>query len=204
LGGASLLSSGSSLLTNDAIVRIRVTKPYNQYVTRVAQQILDKNDALTIGTTYFVMGANLNHNSISYSPGDAFTAVTTSFSGSSNARAISPTPLNGFNPMYSFNISNNPSPTNIFHIEQEEGAFKVNIYPNPTNARVNIHFYVAKTQNIKLKLLSAIGEIIFIENLNRFKGEYSKQINLKEYPKAIYFLEIETQDGVINKKLILQ
>ena len=78
------------------------------------------------------------------------------------------------------------------------------IYPNPTNARVNIYFNSTRSQDIKLKLLSAIGEIIFIENLNRFKGEYSKQINLKDYPKAIYFLEIETNNGVINKKLILQ
>jgi hypothetical protein len=31
-----------------------------------------------------------------------------------------------------------------------------------------------------------------------------KQINLEDNAKGIYFLEIETNDGVINKKLILQ
>jgi len=43
-----------------------------------------------------------------------------------------------------------------------------------------------------------------MESKQQFFGEYTKQINLKDYPKAIYFLEIETDDGVINKKLILQ
>jgi hypothetical protein len=49
-----------------------------------------------------------------------------------------------------------------------------------------------------------IGEIILKDRLDAFIGEYTKQINLKENAKGIYFLEIETNDGVINKKLILQ
>jgi len=118
------------LLTNDVTVKLRVSKPYNQYVTRNASAILDKNDDLTIGTTYFVMGANLNHNSISYSPGDTFTAVTTSFSGSSNARAISPIPQNEFSPMYRFStddivaeIGNHTTAVNALDM--------INVVPNP-------------------------------------------------------------------------
>ena len=42
------------------------------------------------------------------------------------------------------------------------------------------------------------------ENLEQFIGEYTKQINLSDNAKGIYFLEIETIDGIINKKLILQ
>jgi len=42
------------------------------------------------------------------------------------------------------------------------------------------------------------------DDLQQFIGEYTKQINLNENAKGIYFLEIETNDGVVNKKLILQ
>jgi hypothetical protein len=42
------------------------------------------------------------------------------------------------------------------------------------------------------------------DDLQQFIGEYTKQINLHENAKGIYFLEIETNDGVVNKKLILQ
>ena len=42
------------------------------------------------------------------------------------------------------------------------------------------------------------------DDLQQFVGEYTKQINLKENAKGIYFLEIETNDGMVNKKLILQ
>ena len=49
-----------------------------------------------------------------------------------------------------------------------------------------------------------MGEEIIIEELEQYIGEYTKQVNLEDNAKGIYFLEIETNDGVINKKLILQ
>jgi len=44
----------------------------------------------------------------------------------------------------------------------------------------------------------------FLENLDNYTGEYNKAINLKEFSKALYFLEIITHNGVVKKKLILQ
>jgi len=53
-------------------------------------------------------------------------------------------------------------------------------------------------------LVNVIGEQIMTEDLKRFIGEYTKEIDLTDKAKGVYFLEIETEDGVINKKLILQ
>ena len=52
--------------------------------------------------------------------------------------------------------------------------------------------------------MNVIGEELINENLEQFIGEYTKQIDLTNNTKGIYFLEIEMDDGVINKKLILQ
>ena len=52
--------------------------------------------------------------------------------------------------------------------------------------------------------MNVTGEELINENLQEFIGEYTKQISLTNNAKGIYFLEIETNDGVINKKLILQ
>ena len=59
-------------------------------------------------------------------------------------------------------------------------------------------------QNLKVRILNVVGEIIISEDLEQFIGEYTKQINLTNNAKGIYFLEITTNNGVINKKLILQ
>ena len=78
------------------------------------------------------------------------------------------------------------------------------VYPNPSRDVFNITFVSEDKQTLKVRILNVVGEEIYREDLEDFIGEYTKQVNLKEYSKAIYFLEIETTNGIINKKLILQ
>ena len=59
-------------------------------------------------------------------------------------------------------------------------------------------------EDIEIKILNSLGEIVYFTNLKKYKGEYLNQISLEKYPKAIYFLEIKIKQQVINKKLILQ
>ena len=68
----------------------------------------------------------------------------------------------------------------------------------------NVSFVSERIQTVKLRVINVIGEIIYKEDLNEFIGEYTKNIDLSKYKKSIYFLEIETKDGIINKKLMLQ
>lgn len=55
-----------------------------------------------------------------------------------------------------------------------------------------------------MRILSVAGEELVSEDLQQFIGEYTKQIDLSNNAKGIYFLEITTDNGVINKKLLLQ
>ena len=58
-------------------------------------------------------------------------------------------------------------------------------------------------QNIKIKILNVYGAELHFEEKENFVGEYTKQIDLNNYPKGIYLLEIKTEVELINKKLIL-
>jgi hypothetical protein len=80
----------------------------------------------------------------------------------------------------------------------------LNIYPNPSRDVFNVSFTSEDVQDLKVRILNVIGEELINEELQQFVGEYTKQIDLSNNAKGIYFLEIETNDGVINKKLILQ
>ena len=53
-------------------------------------------------------------------------------------------------------------------------------------------------------MLNVVGEEIILEYLQQFAGEYVRTVDLSSYSKGIYLLEIETDQGVINKKLVLQ
>ena len=88
-----------------------------------------------------------------------------------------------------------------------EGVSAINnlfIYPNPSRDVFNVSFISDTKQNLSVRILNIIGEELINENLEQFIGEYTKQINLSNNAKGIYFLEIETNNGIINKKLILQ
>ena len=97
----------------------------------------------------------------------------------------------------SVNVSNS---TNI----EELNIDKLTLYPNPSQDVFNIEFTSLVRQDLELRIINSIGEIVYIDNLNNHIGQYNNSISLAKYSKAIYFLEIQTDDGIVNKKLILQ
>ena len=68
----------------------------------------------------------------------------------------------------------------------------------------NITFASERVQDLRVRVLNVVGEEIVKEELQQFVGEYTKSIDLTTYTKGVYFLEITTNNGVVNKKLILQ
>ena len=89
-------------------------------------------------------------------------------------------------------------------MEGGEAITNLDIYPNPSRDVFNITFTSEQVQDLRVRVLNVVGEEIILEDLQKFVGEYTKQINLQDNAKGIYFLEIETNQGIINKKLILQ
>ena len=85
----------------------------------------------------------------------------------------------------------------------ELGIGSLSIYPNPSTGIFNITFKSEEIQHLKVRIMNVIGEELVSDNLEQFIGAYTKQINLGDNAKGIYFLEIDTNDGIIIKKLIL-
>jgi hypothetical protein len=88
-----------------------------------------------------------------------------------------------------------------------EGGTSINnldIYPNPSRDLFNISFNSETLQDLSIRILNVVGAQVYKETKDQFIGEYTKQISLENYGKGIYFLEIETSTGVVNKKLIMQ
>ena len=77
------------------------------------------------------------------------------------------------------------------------------IYPNPSRDIFNISFISESIQRLDIRIINQLGEIIFDDIHEKFVGEYTKSVNLKNYAKGVYFLEIITDGGVVNKKLVL-
>jgi len=91
-------------------------------------------------------------------------------------------------------------PTAITNIAIEA----ISVYPNPSNGVFVVSFESNTKQMLDVEVVSILGKVVFSENLDNFIGTYKKEVNLATYAKGVYFLEISTDQGKINKKLILQ
>lgn len=77
---------------------------------------------------------------------------------------------------------------------------KINIYPNPSNDIFNTN----TKQDVNLRVHNVLGELIFSESLKDFNRDYNRSIDLSQYPNAIYILELNTNNEMLNKKLVLE
>jgi hypothetical protein len=93
----------------------------------------------------------------------------------------------------------------VIRAEGENAAITdLAVYPNPSRDISNVSFVSDEVQNLELSIINVVGEAVYTDDLEQFVGQYTKEISLATYPKGVYFLEITTDKGVINKKLILQ
>jgi hypothetical protein len=57
---------------------------------------------------------------------------------------------------------------------------------------------------VNVQVVNLLGEEIYTEELIEFVGQYTKVIDMNTQPKGVYFLEITTLKGSVNKKIVLQ
>jgi len=92
----------------------------------------------------------------------------------------------------------------VIRLEGATAITNLDVYPNPSRDIFNITLTSETVQDLKVRVLNVIGEELVNVDLQQFVGEYVKSINLNKYKKGVYVLEITTNEGVINQKLILQ
>ena len=87
-------------------------------------------------------------------------------------------------------------------VKNKNTAFKV--YPNPNNG----HFTLTLEQGEKLKttisIADAQGKTVFEENLGKFSGNYSKEIDLKKFGIGTYIITIVQGNEQHVQKIIIQ
>ena len=95
----------------------------------------------------------------------------------------------------------NVLPSNITEIQTIND---LKIYPNPSNDIFNIYFNSMKKQNFDISIYNILGERIFNEYYSNLIGEFKCSFNLYNFDRSVYFLEISSEQTMINKKLILK
>ncbi len=76
-----------------------------------------------------------------------------------------------------------------------------NIYPVPNNGSFRLSFYSEKKQDGILKIVNLLGAVIYQEEIEVTEGQYTRNIQLTDAVEGVYYLVVETAEGVISKKI---
>src|SRR5699024_5860004 len=89
----------------------------------------------------------------------------------------------------------------VTSLKEHEFGDEFNIYPNPTNDELFVEYRSFTDLVGTVKLLSMDGKLIEEhENVN-FRMETTR-FDLGQYSKGIYFIRIETDEGVLVRKIV--
>ncbi|MBL6964199.1 MAG: T9SS type A sorting domain-containing protein [Bacteroidetes bacterium] len=80
----------------------------------------------------------------------------------------------------------------------------VSAYPNPTKNVLNLHLKTNDSEIIQVSLYSSIGQEIFSSRLEGVQQERKMQIQLAEYGRGIYILQIQSKQGISERKIIVK
>lgn len=76
------------------------------------------------------------------------------------------------------------------------------VYPNPTSNNITVEFEVSQSADYTIQVIDAIGNVLHNENCGRVDLFYKKDINLDQIERGVYFINIQSKDGRISKRLI--
>ena len=89
-------------------------------------------------------------------------------------------------------------------VDENYGFNNLSVFPNPASETLTITFDTDNSEVISLRLISVTGELVYTEQATGITGTYAKSIDLSEMAKGIYFLNITSGEGTMNKKIVVK
>ncbi len=78
------------------------------------------------------------------------------------------------------------------------------VYPNPSSGRFTLEMQITEAQDVVLKIISILGQEVYVEKRKLNPGIYRKEIDIRAHAKGIYLLQITTRRGVMSKRIVLE
>jgi len=89
-------------------------------------------------------------------------------------------------------------------VEEEENFTQLDIFPNPASSKLNVNFSLTENQTVEIRLVNVTGEAVYYNVLSNVSGQISNNIDVSDFAKGIYILNLSSTEGTINKKVIIK
>ena len=89
-------------------------------------------------------------------------------------------------------------------VDEAEVFSNVEVFPNPASEALNVSFMNEKGQSVNIRLVDVTGEIIYSNTLNGTGVEISENIDVTNFAKGIYILNLTSDQGSVNRKVVIR
>ena len=93
----------------------------------------------------------------------------------------------------------NPNSIDNYNFIQEIGVF-----PNPATNKVFVGFKTIENTDTKISILSLTGATLLEKQYNNINGNFVTEIDLGNFAKGTYFIQINSEKGKYVRKLIIE
>lgn len=77
-------------------------------------------------------------------------------------------------------------------------------FPNPTSGQLHVRFENTREATAQLRVADLYGKVLMEEEWRGLSPNETRSINLGEWAKGIYFLEVQLGEELIRKRILLQ
>jgi len=89
-------------------------------------------------------------------------------------------------------------------VEEQEAFTQLDIFPNPATDALNVNFKLDNNQTVEMRLVNVTGEAVYNNVLTNVTGQVNNRIDVSNFAKGIYILNISGAEGSVNKKVIIK
>ncbi|MFN8164943.1 MAG: T9SS type A sorting domain-containing protein [Bacteroidia bacterium] len=86
-------------------------------------------------------------------------------------------------------------------VNDDSGLHNLNVYPNPSNGKINITFTVPKEADVKIEIVDAAGKAVMKVVMKDYVGEYSNNFDLSR--KGSYIVKVTVNNEVQTQKVLI-
>jgi hypothetical protein len=85
----------------------------------------------------------------------------------------------------------------------EESISSIQTYPNPFNSSISISLFSTENSDAIVRIVNTSGaEVLTVRNTQLSYGDNTIELATEELSKGIYFIQIQTDKGIVSSKVV--